>query len=168
MESLGRYADEDGERDLYLAWVPSLEEWRLLAADSRWRETVEDSPAGFALFLACDAEGLSADLIGDFASYCIQHGLFWVSIWGPDCERVHDIFDEVDIDQEAEPGTVMSTWHDDESLEEALVLFWDAFPSEDKLGGPARIAVSVASHDWLEQLRADADHYLHDPDDDEL
>lgn len=117
MESLGRYADEDGERDLYLAWVPSLEEWRLLAADSRWRETVEDSPAGFALFLACDAEGLSADLIGDFASYCIQHGLFWVSIWGPDCERVHDIFDEVDIDQEAEPGTVMSTWHDDESLE---------------------------------------------------
>jgi hypothetical protein len=46
--------------------VPSLEQWQLLAANPLWRETVEDSPAGFALFLACDARGLSADLIGDW------------------------------------------------------------------------------------------------------
>jgi hypothetical protein len=153
MESLGHLADEDGDADLYVASVPSFGVWPRLAADPIWKATVEESPDGFAVFFACDATALSARLIGEFASYCIDHGLFWVSAWGPDCERVHDIFDEFDIAQDRHPGIVMTAWHDDESLDDALVLFWSAFPGEGKPGGPARVAVSVGSDEWLDGMR---------------
>jgi len=167
MELLGHLVDEDGEADLYVALVPSFGEWPRLAADPTWKATVEESPAGFALFVACDATALSAELIGDFASYCIDHGLFWVSTWGADCERVHDIFDEVDTAQDRQRGIVMTAWHDDEPLEDALLLFWSAFPDEDKPGGPARIAVSVGSDEWLDAMRRSGDQVLQDGDEHE-
>lgn len=147
MESLGRCVDKDGQRELYVASLPSFDHWRRLAADPAWAATVEEPCDGFALFVAYDATELSAERIDEFASYCIGRGLFWISTWGADCERVHDIFDRVDIAQDAPPGIVMSTWHDDEGLEESLQLFWDAFPAEGKLGGPARIGISVGSHE---------------------
>ena len=135
-------------------------DWRRLAADPAWAATVEEPGDGFALFLACDATELSAELIEEFASYCIDRGLFWVSTWGADSERVHDIFDRVDVVQDPQPGIVMSTWHDDEPLEEALLLFWDAFPAEGKRGGPGRIGISVRSHEWIDDMRRSADDFL--------
>ena len=160
VECLGRCVDEDGERELYVASVPSFNEWRCLVSEPAWAAVVEEPGAGFALFLACDATELNAELIEEFASYCIGRGLFWVSTWGPDCERVHDIFDRVDIAQDTEPGIVMSTWHDDEPLDEALLLFWHAFPAEGKLGGPARIGISVGSQDWTEKMQQSARDFL--------
>lgn len=160
VESLGRYVDEDGDRELYVAAVSSFDDWRRLVADPVWGATVEEPGDGFALFVACDAMELSAEQIEEFASYCIDRGLFWVSTWGADCERVHDIFDRVDIAQDAQPGIVMSAWHDDEPLDEALHLFWDAFPAEGKVGGPARIGISVGSHEWIEEMRRSADDLL--------
>ena len=91
VEFLGRCVDDDDERELYVASVPSFDDWRRLAADPVWAATVEEPGEGFALFVACDATALSAELIEEFASYCIERGLFWVSTWGADCERVHDI-----------------------------------------------------------------------------
>ena len=160
VESLGRCFDEDGERELYVASLPSLGEWRRLASDSGWAAAVEEPGDGFALFVACDATKLSAELIEEFATYCIDRGLFWVSTWGADCERVHDTFDRVDIAQDAQPGIVMSTWHSDEPLEDALLLFWNAFSADGKLDGPARIAISVGSHEWFEEMRGSADDFL--------
>ena len=148
--------DEDGERELYVASVPSLEDWRRLAADPVWAGTVEEPGEGFALFVACDATTLSAELIEEFASYCLERGLFWVSTWGADCERVHDIFDRVGVAENPQPGIVMSTWHDDEPLDDALHLFWDAFPAEGKQGGAARIGISVGSSEWIEEIRQSA------------
>lgn len=140
--------------------VSSFDDWRGLAADPVWAATVEERGDGFALFVACAATTLSAELIEEFASYCIDRGLFWVSTWGADCERLHDIFDRVGLAQGAYSGTVMSTWHDDEPLDDALHLFWDAFPAEGKLGGPARIGISVGSHEWAEEMRLSAEHLL--------
>ena len=107
----------------------------------------------------CDATTLSAELIEEFASYCIDRGLFWVGTWGADCERVHDIFDRVGV-ADPQRGIVMSTWHDDEPLDDALHLFWDAFPAERKQGGAARIGISVGSSEWIEEMRRSADSYL--------
>ena len=149
MDRLGSYADGSGEADLYLASVSSLGEWPVLFTEPMWRSVVEDSPAGFALFLACDGRGLSAELIHGLASYCIHHGVFWVSVWGHDRERLRDIFDEVDVALGLQPGPAMTTWHEDESLDEALLLFWDAFPADGRRGGAARVAVSVGSEAWL-------------------
>jgi hypothetical protein len=42
---------------------------------------------------------------------------------GPDCERVHDIIDEVIVNRnpgETDEDVIMTTWHDDEALNEAL------------------------------------------------
>ena len=160
MEFLGRCVDDDDERELYVASVPSFDDWRRLAADPVWAATVEEPGEGFALFVACDATALSAELIGEFASYCIERGLFWVSTWGADCERVHDIFDGCGVAEDPRPGIVMSTWHDDEPLDDALHLFWDAFPAEGKQGGAARISISVGSNEWVEEMRQSADDLL--------
>lgn len=160
MESLGRCVDDDGERELYVASLPSFGDWRRLLADPVWAAAVEEPRDGFALFVACDATNLSAELIEEFATYCIDRGLFWVSTWGADCERVHDTFDRVDIARVAQLGIVMSTWHQDEPLEDALLLFWSAFPAEGKLDGPARIGISVGSHEWVEEMRQSADDFL--------
>lgn len=54
----------------------------------------------------------------------------------------------------------MSTWHHDEPLADALLLFWNAFSAEGKLDGPARIAISVGSHEWFEEMRGSADDFL--------
>jgi hypothetical protein len=52
--------------------------------------------------------------------------------WGPDCERFHDIVDELVIEDDMGPrlffgnsrsDTIMTTWHDDELLNEALDFF---------------------------------------------
>lgn len=64
VESLGRRVDEDGERELYVASLPSLGDWRRLASDSGWAAAVEEPLGGFALFVACDASKLSVELIG--------------------------------------------------------------------------------------------------------
>lgn len=153
MERLGRLADEDGDRYLYLARLNSLEAWSDLSADPLWREVVEESADGFALFLACDASGLDADVIGAFAAHCIDQGMFWVSAWGPECERVHDIFDEVDIQRSGSEAIVMTTWHTSESLEDALLLFWYAFAAEGKQGGPGRVVLTVGSPNWPDEVR---------------
>lgn len=54
----------------------------------------------------------------------------------------------------------MSTWHDDEPLDDALHLFWDAFPAEGEQGGAARISISVGSSEWADEMRQSADDLL--------
>jgi hypothetical protein len=97
VEFVGRAADAEGLRDLYVGCQSAFTDWPGLSEDETWRGVVEGATEGFALFLAIDGSKLSTADIADFASYTIDRGLFWVSVWGPDCERVHDIFDEVDV-----------------------------------------------------------------------
>lgn len=67
------------------------------------------------LLIAADARGIHTDTIARVAERLLASGLIYVCIWGPDCERVHDIFDEVHVgDGASEPSfTLMSTWHSD-------------------------------------------------------
>lgn len=81
----------------------------------------------------------TTDAISALADTCIAKGLFWLSAWGPDCERVHDIFDEVDVERlegAAVYDVVMTTWHDDEKLSDVLRFFWyGAFAPSPREGG---------------------------------
>ena len=78
----------------------------------------------FALFLAWDARAVPGETIFTFAQKLIRAGLSYIVAWGPDCERVHDIFDDADIAENPESNeqraVIMSTWHERESLEQAL------------------------------------------------
>ena len=161
MELIGQADDEEGLRHLYLECLPTFSAWQTLAQDDLWASLVE-SENGFALFVAMDASSLSVDEIVAFADYLIEQGVFWVSTWGPDCERVHDIFDEVDVGDGAEERkpVVMTQWHAEEPLDEATLLFWTAFADEGKPSGPARIALSIGSAEWCEALRRLSERHL--------
>jgi hypothetical protein len=155
---VGEATDEDGRQVVLTAHLSCLESWRELASDPGWEQINE----GFALFLAADASDVPVDVIAAFAEWASEHGMFWFSSWGPDCERVHDVVDEVDVGDGVPEGKpiVMTTWHDDESLDEALFLFWWAFPSEGKRGGPFRVAVTVGEPRWAEAVDRVAQHHL--------
>lgn len=134
--------DDDGkERHLYVSSVESVDEFPDVLGADGWPVAPHD---GFALLVAGDLSGVGAAVIGDMARWCIEHGLFAVSVWGEDCERVHDIFDEVDVDlgaADAQP-VVMTAWHAHESLPEAIDFFWDcSIADRGKAFGPSRIAL---------------------------
>jgi hypothetical protein len=108
-----------------------------------------------ALFLAVDARGIPSEAVGRIAGGLLASGLIRVCVWGPDCERIHDIFDEVHVgDGLAEPGfTLMSTWHGDETLEEALGFFVDWATVEAGLPSTSCLAVTVGNPGWEAVVR---------------
>jgi len=98
----------------------------------------------FGLLLAMDGQSIDSGKIGELAEKMADKGLAYLCAWGPDCERVHDIFDEIEVqrDLEKEDGSViMTTWHSDESLEECLWFFVNsAFPD---------LAYEQSCKDWI-------------------
>jgi hypothetical protein len=70
----------------------------------------------FCCFLAWDASHSSVEEVSALIDPLIKAGCVYFVCWGPSCEWVHDIIDET------HPNTasvIMTTWHSDESLEEA-------------------------------------------------
>jgi hypothetical protein len=85
----------------------------------------------WVLFLAMDARPMSTNEISDIANWALDQGAVYVCVWGPDCERVHDIIDEVLVDRNpdaTDEDVIMTTWHDDEALNEALWFAESEFP----------------------------------------
>ncbi len=106
----------------------------------------------FTLFLACDSRNIPLNALDTFAKMALAQGAVYVCTWGPDCERVHDIFDEAivgrlfDGGEAADPhSTITTTWHHGETLEEALDFFLTAAaPGDDYAAGcGAALVISV-------------------------
>src|SRR6476661_545738 len=77
----------------------------------------------FALLLLCDARGAETSAIVAMAHRLLKAGLAYFHVWGPDCERVHDIVDEVVVARELSENRsypVMTTWYSDLPLGDAL------------------------------------------------
>lgn len=118
----------------------------------------------FRLFAAADMTSTTPDAIAHFAREALRNGMVYFCAWGPDCERFHDIVDEVIVSDDmgdrlfAGPNksdTVMTTWHSDETLEEALDFFVNnALPTA---GFEAEsnywVVVSVNSTEWTSKIR---------------
>lgn len=107
------------------------------------------------LLIAADANMISVDIIAAIAEQYIDAGLIYVCVWGPDCERVHDIFDEVHVgDGSVEPViTLMSTWHSDASLEEAIWYFLEsARPLDTQLDDTSYVAIAVGETAWEQTI----------------
>ena len=80
----------------------------------------------YICFIVGDASKTADQQIYSFIEQLLQKGMVYMCAWGPDCERVHDIADSVIIEKELEcdvQNTIMTTWHSNESLDEAL---WSA------------------------------------------
>ena len=118
----------------------------------------------FRLFVAADVSELSADALADFARAALRGGMVYFCAWGRDCEKFHDIVDEVianDCTGERQfigptaKDTVMTTWHDDETLEEALDFFaTSAIPTEGLMpNSNYRLAICVRNPTWSAKAR---------------
>lgn len=109
----------------------------------------------FVCLLAWDAEAVSAAVAGGIARHLIAQGCVYICVWGPDCERVHDIFDEVDVEVHRESkAVVMSTWHHDEPLSDAI---WfalnNAFPDEAYAEHcKAAVGLSIGNGAWASEI----------------
>jgi hypothetical protein len=110
----------------------------------------------FTLLLACDASGLSDRDIICSVEPLVKRGLVYFSAWGQDCERVHDLVDQIvvrgDLEGVEEDYLLMTTWHRDKPLEDATWYFEEcALPSEPHVfGNFSRIAVAVGNKDWAD------------------
>jgi hypothetical protein len=106
----------------------------------------------FVALLATDATGVNAAVLAEFSRRLLRAGCVYFCAWGPDCERVHDVFDGECFDVEP---VIMTTWHAEDSLDEALWYFVScAFP-DDGYRDTTRtaLAISIGRPDWHEQIR---------------
>jgi hypothetical protein len=123
-------------------------------------------PAGnFACFLAWDARGASADAVSAFVEPLLRAGVSYFVCWGPDCERVHDIIDEMvsypDNDFGVpEDSCVMTSWHASEPLRDALWFFLvNSWPDEHYRDSThVALAISVGSFEWAAEIMDALDH----------
>ena len=116
-------------------------------------------PGRFVCLLAWDARGASAEEVSAVIDPLIRAGASCFVCWGPDCERVHDIIDEMisapDNDYGVPEGAcIMTTWHDSEPLCDAIrFVLRCAFPNDffhDSTD--AALAISVASSAWTAEI----------------
>jgi len=103
----------------------------------------------FAVFLAFDATGLNHAEIAPIAQALLRAGAVYLCCYGPDCERVHDIIDEEllqsTLDQRDASSVVMTTWHSDDPLEDALLFFvFNSYPDDEYFDAcKAGLAISI-------------------------
>jgi hypothetical protein len=112
LEPLGR--DRTHGREMFLVQLQTL---------SSKPAAFEPPLEWFTLFLAADTAGDTTDELHEFAQRVLEHRCAYVSTWGLGCERLHDIFDETFVEEELdgrEMPFLMTPWHDDGPLDEAL------------------------------------------------
>jgi hypothetical protein len=111
--------------------------------------------SGFVLFMALDARPLLNSELRTAAWNLLNKGCAYVSVWGPDCERVHDQFDFERNPNEDLDRTVMTTWHDTETIKEAvefsLACAWptDGFSTAYRYW----VGISLGSASWEKSIR---------------
>ncbi|MDA1015591.1 MAG: hypothetical protein O3A00_14205 [Planctomycetota bacterium] len=110
------------------------------------------------ILIAWDATNASPDAISSLARQLINAGGVYFCTWGADCERVHDIIDEEWVGNgftTASDPTLMTTWHDDDSLADAIwFALYNAFPV-DAYFDECRsvIAICIGRPDWATEFR---------------
>lgn len=117
------------------------------------------------LLLLAYALGRKPARLGDALGELLDGGCVYLCAWGPGCEHVHDAMDDIILERQLEGGpeeTIMTTWHDDEPLDEALFFtLCCAFPDDAlAIGCDAIVLAAVGNSTWAEQLRNGAPQYL--------
>lgn len=136
MKKIG-YIHSD-EAPVFVHCVRSYDELRFIAPPSRHS----------VILLAGDAAGVPSVILGKAADHLLASGLCYICTWGPDCERVHDIFDErYGGDGTTEPASdFMSTWHSADTFDEAVEFFaMTAWPTDDAIEQLSYLAILVGS-----------------------
>jgi len=109
------------EREIILISISDIKEFDLKALPQLSKY--------FTLFIANNEKVIINDY-SHKAREIIKSGLAYLCAWGNECEKIHDIFDEEDVMLELDEANdsnddnvIMTTWHKEESLKEALWFF---------------------------------------------
>lgn len=153
MEMLGvsALADEDfQEKVFYLCPSKSIE---------NLGNEVSPSTANFALFVAMNANGVADASVLQGAKKLLARGLACLCAWGPDCERIHDLFDAAAKDTNSllsGDDVIMTTWHARESLEEALWFFVHPAFVTAKFEKSCKdwVIAPISNPEWLQLIRS--------------
>lgn len=115
----------------------------------------------FVCLLAWDARGVPVDVISTLVERLLHAGASYFVCWGPDCERVHDIIDEIDSDpnnglRAPEGSVIMTSWHSSKPLSEAVWFFLRCAVPDDPYVDSTRsaVAVSIGSEAWAAEIAA--------------
>lgn len=111
----------------------------------------------FNLFIVVDGRDLSRDDFAAwdaFANRIADQQVAYLSSWGAQCELVHDLMDEVIVEREVKTGVeqplVMTTWHEDEELEEALEFqVWSAWNMDVPGGDTLPVVITLVGRPEL-------------------
>ena len=91
-----------------------------------WPANISIPSRRFRMLVAANVDSLTSETMAEFARCALKRGMVYFCAWGKGCERFHDIVDEVMVvaessgPEETSEDVVMTTWHKDQSLEEAL------------------------------------------------
>jgi hypothetical protein len=108
----------------------------------------------FVALLAWDAAEVTTDDIAHVAKRLLDAGCVYFCCWGVGCERVHDIVDDVylrgGLSVHDDGSTIMTTWHSEESLEEALWFTRHAAFADDRYFDDcgAVVAICIGDPEW--------------------
>jgi hypothetical protein len=130
----------------------------------KWPTSVNLPTNRFRLFVAADVSEVSANALADFARAALCSGMVYFCAWGRDCEKFHDIVDEVIAHDYAGErkfagptamDTVMTTWHENETREEALDFFTaSAIPTEGLMpNSDYRLAICLSNPAWARKAK---------------
>ena len=129
-----------------------------------WPATLEVPSKRFRLLVAADVNRASTQAISDFALSALKRGMVYFCAWGQGCEGFHDIVDEIVVGNGATDqgvsgpsgsDVVMTTWHDDETLEDALEFLTTSAVPTDGFAPDSdfRLVICVASQQWAAQAQ---------------
>jgi hypothetical protein len=100
----------------------------------------------FVCFLGWDAALESTDSISQVTEILLRSGCVYLCSWGSGCERVHDIADELSVGSNPPPETypgIMTTWHENESLDDAIWFFLNNAWPDDAYAGDCKAAIAI-------------------------
>jgi hypothetical protein len=89
----------------------------------------------FVCLVAWDSSGADERSIQRLAQTLVASGVAYVCAWGAGCSHFHDVVDLelMRVDPESAKPHVMTSWHDDESIEDALWFFLVCAVPDDEL-----------------------------------
>lgn len=125
---------------------------------SLWPEKISLPSRHFGVLLLCDGNAIPDSTVVNLASRMLSQGLAYLCAWGPDCERIHDLFDEAIIENPNDliksDSVIMTTSHD-EPLEDAVwyFLYLTVGAGEYWKTCQSWIVVPVERADWTEKAR---------------
>lgn len=132
----------------------------IIAADSieQLAERIRPRSKYFTLFLAWDALDIGERNMVEIFQPLVDRGLAYFCAWGNRCREVHDAVDMCVVEEEIKNGEadylLMTTWHEEESLEDAFWFFKNlAIPGENEVFSDfERYVVVIDNPQWADQL----------------